>query len=93
MADLEDYANVSIVQLLPNSADPDGGNRPPKGLLGARIVNFGTGHLDVEGGGLIIDYVPPEPEANVERVVFAFNECGMWVKWTSSLESNPDATR
>ena len=93
MADLEDYASISIVQLLPNSRDATDGDQLPRQLIGARIVNFGTGHVDVEGGGLIIDYVPAEAASRVERVVFAFNGHGMWIKWSSNRGSNQDDVR
>jgi hypothetical protein len=34
----------------------------------------------IEGGGLIIDYTARN-ETAVRRVVFGFNELGMWVEW------------
>jgi hypothetical protein len=36
----------------------------------------------IEGGGLIIDYSRPESRVT-ERLVFGFNESGMWVEFDS----------
>ena len=55
--------------------------RVPRDLDGARIVGFGTfkNRSHVEGGGLVIDYVP-DGSRLVHRVVLAFNEVAMWVE-------------
>lgn len=58
------------------------GDPPPDGLVvGSRIVRFGTltNPESVEGGGLVIEYVR-QGGSEVERIVFGFNEGGMWVE-------------
>jgi len=59
-------------------------------LVGTNIVSIGTPYSDeIEGGGLIIDYIRPanDPafpaDPNVHRVVFGFNELGLWIEWDS----------
>jgi hypothetical protein len=48
-------------------------------MTGATIVRIGAPAEDgIEGGGLVIDYVP-QGGAAVYRAVLAFNESGMWV--------------
>jgi hypothetical protein len=51
----------------------------PVGLEGAKIVQIGTFEdLSLaEGGGLVIDYLPIGSDIP-NRVVFGFNELGMW---------------
>jgi len=60
----------------------------PVGLVGARIVAVGTSSERIEGGGLIIDYVRPR-EDKKRRVVFGFNEVGMWVEYHSNQDGVP----
>ncbi len=76
------FLGLNLVAALPFSRHAcQGGEAVLKRLTGARIVRIGGTNDDepkIEGGGLIIDYVPEGGEA-VERVVFAFNENGMWV--------------
>ena len=51
----------------------------PNDLIGATIVRFGTIPGEkVEGGGLVIDYKPVGSD-EAKRIVFGFNELGMWV--------------
>lgn len=51
----------------------------PDDLTGATIVRFGTvPSEEVEGGGLVIDYKPTGSD-EAKRIVFGFNELGMWV--------------
>jgi hypothetical protein len=51
----------------------------PEGLIGSRILQFGTTcDRGLEGGGLIIDYLPVGRELPV-RVILEFNELAMWV--------------
>lgn len=58
---------------------PDGAEALFKRLTGARILQIGSpDDGDLEGGGLVIDYVP-EGATDRHRVVLAFNELGMWV--------------
>lgn len=55
------------------------GSRPDD-LTGATIVRFGTiPGDDVEGGGLVIDYMPIG-SGEAKRIVFGFNDEGMWVE-------------
>jgi hypothetical protein len=51
-----------------------------KELQGATILDFGFPNEagDLEGGGLVIDYLP-KGMPHRRRLVFAFNENGMWV--------------
>jgi len=50
-------------------------------MVGATIVRIGSTEEDgIEGGGLIIDYRPADSNA-IKRVVFAFNESGLWSEW------------
>jgi len=52
----------------------------PPDIVGAKIVCLGAAprECDVEGGGLIIDYIP-QGENESKRLVLAFNELGMWI--------------
>ena len=75
-----DYSQVDVVLRMPYLHAPWQSEEIPEGLLGARILFFGT--LDnmehsPEGGGLVIDFIPAG-KLNPERLVFAFNEIGMW---------------
>lgn len=57
----------------------------PSDLDGSRIIRFGTfADSDVEGGGLVIDYVPPDSN-QIKRVILAFNDNGMWVESAKNL--------
>jgi hypothetical protein len=48
-------------------------------LRGATIVKLGgTDQCGIEGGGLILDYLIAD---EVRRIVFGFNENGMWVEY------------
>lgn len=48
-------------------------------LIGSKIIGFGTiPDSDLEGGGLVIDYVP-EGQVKSRRIIFEFNELGMWI--------------
>mgnify|MGYP001259398407 FL=1 len=46
-------------------------------LIGSTIVDIGFHHAQAEGG-LSIDYKKDEKN---KRVVFGFNELGIWVTW------------
>lgn len=67
-----------------------------KSMVGARIVRIGsTDEGDLEGGGLVVDFVPVG-EKTAKRVVFSFNERGMWVEWEgepSNLAGFPQESR
>lgn len=52
----------------------------PDDLAGATVLRFGTiPGTRTEGGGLVIDYRPKDRK-RAKRVVFGFNELGMWVE-------------
>lgn len=74
------YAGLNIVEALPCSRSAaTGAEELFKRLRGATIVRMGSTNEDgIEGGGLILDY-RANGEAGTRRVVFAFNESGMWV--------------
>ena len=55
----------------------------PDGLIGSTIISFGAVDSDddaPEGGGLVIEFRRPNAK-HTERIVFAFNELGMWVEY------------
>jgi hypothetical protein len=86
MAEIIDFVTAEILPNLPDSYRPHDGDPLPEGLAGATIVRVGTlpqPHA-VEGGGLVIDYRPPQSKTT-RRVVFAFNELGLWVHSLSDL--------
>jgi hypothetical protein len=74
-----DYAALSIVEAFPDALHlSEGADAEMRQLRGARIVQIGsTNDLILEGGGLLIDYIPSGRRA-VHRAVFAFNERGLW---------------
>lgn len=55
------------------------GDEIPEGLIGAKIIRFGT-PIDgsYEGGGLLIEYLPVGA-TNSKCAIFESNETGMWV--------------
>jgi hypothetical protein len=75
-----DYAGLDVVEALPTSLHaPAGGEDLFRRLRGAIIERIGsTGEAGIEGGGLVIDYRVVGDDI-AHRVVFAFNELGMWV--------------
>jgi len=56
------------------------GEMLPRHLIGARILRFGAApaKAGLEGGGLVIDYIPGGGRRGLLRVVLEFNERGMW---------------
>lgn len=91
MADLERKANLAsgkVIPVLPKAFAPGSGKPLPDDIIGARIVRMGTMDADLEGGGLVIDYVPQDG-AQICRVVLEFTELGMWVEY-SGLVATPD---
>jgi hypothetical protein len=67
---------------LPDCRDPERrGGKIPADIVGSTVVGFGAApfECDLEGGGLIIDYIPKD-SAERKRAVFAFNELGMWLE-------------
>jgi len=79
MSDI-DLAKVKILPRLADFLDPERGDPIPDDLIGAKIVAMGcvAPQDAIEGGGLAIDYCRPGNEIT-RRIVFAFNELGMWV--------------
>ena len=66
-----------------------GGEKLLMAMAGVTIVRIGTtDNADIEGGGFVIDYMPRDGK-ETRRVVFAFNENGMWVEWEGNLASEP----
>jgi hypothetical protein len=58
------------------------GKLVPKEIIGARIIGFGAAPIegDIEGGRLILDYIPAEADVP-KRLVLGFNELGMWIEY------------
>jgi len=75
-----DFSQVAVIPRLPDWRDPLRSDAIPADLIGARIEKFGAAPIecDLEGGGLIIDYVP-NGQIDAKRLVLAFNELGMWI--------------
>jgi hypothetical protein len=52
----------------------------PGDMVGATIIRMGTiPDLEVEGGGLVIDYKPRGSRC-AKRVVFGFNDVALWIE-------------
>jgi hypothetical protein len=82
--DLDRFRRPEIIPDLPWRYGSPGGPMP-KRLAGATIVAIGTsGRQDVDGGGLFLDYIP-RGESSVRRIVFAFNEAGMWIEYQGMI--------
>jgi hypothetical protein len=86
------YSGLDVVEALPLSRYyPEGGEELLCGMAGATIMRIGsTGEEGIEGGGLIIDYRPSGSMA-LKRVVFAFNESGLWLEWEGALDPSNQA--
>jgi len=77
----EEIAKLEIIDKLPDYFQPQRGEPVPEGIIGATIVRFGTisaNGQSVDGGGLVIDYLPSGGEQGLRRVVLGFNEVCMW---------------
>lgn len=79
-------SRAKIVPRLPNYRGPRFARKLPLRLRGAQIVQFGTVDADLEGGGLAIDYRLTD---KVKRVIFSFNELGMWVSYLGDVPRRP----
>jgi len=81
--------NRAVQKIIPNLPDylrPEEGDKIPTDLIGSKIVGFGTiNEAHVEGGGLVIDYVP-HGGTQCQRLHLAFNELGMWIHRQSTLD-------
>jgi hypothetical protein len=54
-------------------------------MAGATIVRIGSvNDAGIEGGGLLVDYIPAG-QTQIRRVVFAFNELGLWLEWEGPM--------
>jgi hypothetical protein len=90
-----DFARLEILPFLP-SFFSHYDDKFPEDLIGATILRIGTlsEEARLEGGGLVIDYQKAGDD-KTSRVVFAFNELGMWAAWNGQLgiAPNPNAVR
>jgi hypothetical protein len=85
-------ASLEIIPRLPDCFSHERGNELPPGLVGSRVLRFGTVKTEIseatkpmlEGGGLVIDYVPQGSTTPV-RVVLSLNEAGMWVVYQGAI--------
>lgn len=58
-------------------------------LAGSRLLQIGSpAEGGIEGGGLVIDYVA-NGSTKPQRIVFGFNECGMWIEAEAVPEGFP----
>lgn len=90
-----DFAKLKVARELPPAGRyTDRATALFQMLAGARIIECGAPDDDdakIEGGGLIIDFVPAGA-AEPRRVVFGFNESGMWVEYDGPLNlSSPSS--
>jgi hypothetical protein len=87
----EQYSVLHIVRELPAVYTSHKGEPMPGDLIGATIVDIGTApeEYNIEGGGLVVDYRKAQG-TDVKRIVFAFNELGMWI--VSSTTVMPGTT-
>jgi hypothetical protein len=86
MSNRLDLALLEIVEALPSSRFyPVGGEDELQRLSGATILRIGSfaENADLEGGGLAMDYRNGGGETR--RIVFAFNENGMWIACDGQL--------
>jgi hypothetical protein len=82
-----DYGRLDVIEALPLSRFyPEGGERLFRAMAGAEIIRIGSTDEDgIEGGGLILDYRRSGFDT-VNRVIFAFNESGLWVEREGALD-------
>jgi hypothetical protein len=84
----QDFRRLNITQAFPcGRFSPEGGEALLHRMALSTIIQIGSTDEDfLEGGGLLIDYVPAG-ETQTRRVVFAFNELGLWVEWEWPISS------
>lgn len=84
MANADDKCELSrlpVLPTLPNFFSSQPPDPTPRGIVGAKIINFGSAPREAElEGGLIIDYIPAG-ETQTIRVVLGFNEIAMWIHY------------
>ena len=80
--------NLKPLPRLPSRFRPEHGEPLPDGIIGSTVVGFGgaPASADLEGGGLVIDYIPAGKKKTM-RAVFSFTELGMWVESLKSLRT------
>ena len=80
-ADDLEPGHLTIIPALPAGSHlPEGGEGALRRLAGARLLQIGSPAEDgIEGGGLVIDYVAMGC-STPQRIVFGFNDCGMWIE-------------
>jgi hypothetical protein len=86
MAEPQDYRSAKIIEAFPRALCRREGERDDllRHMAGATIIRIGSiEDTDLEGGGLVIDY-KPRGISDTLRVVFAFNELGLWPVWHGS---------
>jgi hypothetical protein len=76
-----DYRSIAIVEAFPDALNVlTGEDEEFCRMRRAKVVRIGTTNdVTLEGGGLLIDYVP-RCETIVRRAVFSFNERGLWME-------------
>jgi hypothetical protein len=75
------FSSMSVDPRMPVSNKRRPGQPVPQDLIGASIIRIGTIPPDgpeVEGGGLVIDFMK-YMDKEMRRIVFEFNENAMWV--------------
>ncbi len=75
-----DTTLTAIIPNLPDFFRPNAGKEFPQDIIGSKVFAMGTldFSMGIEGGGLVIDYIPTDSEY-AKRMVLGFNELGMWV--------------
>jgi hypothetical protein len=80
-------AEIKVVPVLLDVFYYQRGKPIPEAIVGSTILAFGTipeNNTGVEGGGLVIDYLPRDGQ-RTRRAVLAFTELGMWVGFETEL--------
>lgn len=74
---------MAVKPFLAEVFHPEWAEAVPDGLVGSRIIAIGApaDELDLDGGGLIIDYLPSDTQT-ARRLVLKFSELGMWVAYS-----------
>lgn len=88
MDETRDLGSIPIINRLPSLFNQQIKTEFPNILIGSRIVAIGTpvDEWAVEGGGLIMDFVP-DGETDIHRIVFGFSELGMWIEYPNANQS------
>ena len=85
---MSDFAKITISRELPPAGHyTDRGVELLKSMCGARIIDIGAADGDsisIEGGGFVIDFVA-DGSIRPRRVVFGFNERGMWIEYEGHI--------